>query len=83
LSSPGVSSDKLLAGVEEKEGAVESACGVRGEDSLEEKVESEGDEILPNPIVLRDLERVVGYDDGCVTNLGWECDRWRELEDEK
>ena len=75
------SSDRLLAGVEEKEGAVESACRVLGEDSVEEDVELLGETIVSNPVLLFGLDGGLGYDD-CVTNFGCEWDR-RSVLDEK
>ena len=82
-SSAGASSDKLLAGVEENEGAVESAWSVLGDDSVDEVGELDGDDIrLPRPRVLFDLARLE-YPAGWVTNLGCEWDRRSALEEKK
>jgi hypothetical protein len=70
LSSAGASSDKLLAGVDENEGAVESAWRAFGDDSAEEVGEPEGDMRLPKPRVLFDLESLEYA--GWVTNFGCE-----------
>jgi hypothetical protein len=70
-SSQVASSDRLLAGVDENEGAVESACNVLGEDSMEENSELLGETIVPKPVLLFDLEGVCGYED-CGTNFGCE-----------
>jgi len=65
--------------VEEKEGAVESAGIVLGDDCAEEEAELEGDIIEPKPELLFDLDGLE-YDD-CVTNLGCEWDRRSELDE--
>ena len=75
-----LSSDKLLAGVEEYDGAVESAVRVRGEDGTDEEAEWGGETTVLKLLLLFDLDGVFEYDD-CVTNLGWEWDRRRGLEE--
>lgn len=74
------SSDKLLAGVEEKEGAEESAGSVLGEELTDEDAELEGEWMLK---VLLDLDLVgVLENEGWVMNFGCEWDR-RSGPDEK
>jgi hypothetical protein len=81
LSSTGKSSDKLLEGVEENEGAAESEWRVFGDDSAEEVGELEGDMRSPRPTVLFDLESLEYA--GGLTNFGCQLDRRSALEENK
>jgi hypothetical protein len=75
-----LSSDKLLAGVELNDGAVESACNVRGDDGFEDCGELEG-EIRPlYPVLNLGLEGGFENDDCAGANLP-ECVRLSELEE--
>jgi hypothetical protein len=75
-----LSSDKLLAGVDAYEGAVESAVRVLGEEVVEEDGELSGEIIVWKALLLLDLEGAFAYDDW-VTNLGCECERRSEPEE--
>lgn len=73
----------LLAGVELKDGALESAWVMGGEVAgLEKKGESGGELIsVPKLELLFDRSEFRGkYVDCCVLNLGCECERRRVLE---
>ena len=59
---------------------MESAWMVRGDDAVEESVESLGGGKFPKEELLFDRNEDLEY--GCVTNLGCECDR-RSVLDEK
>jgi hypothetical protein len=59
---------------------VESACKVVGDDVAEEEVELLGEDIVLKVLLFFDLDGDFEYE-GCVTNLGWECDRRSGLDE--
>lgn len=75
-----LSRDRLLAGVDEYDGAVDSAINVLGDEGVEEGDEFEGEIMVLKPLLLFDLDGLFEYE-GCVTNFGCECDRRSELEE--
>ena len=53
---------------------MESACKFRGEETVDDEEDTDGEIIVPNPLLDLGLEGAVGYD-CCVMNFGWECER--------
>jgi len=74
--------ERLVSGVDAKEGAAESACKARGDDSAEDVGELAGETALLKVPPLLDLEsRELWVYEDFVMNFGCECDRRRGLDE--